>query len=129
MSTPTPPGAFSPPPQISVDQRVDSVTGGYVAGVNINALYEVPRPAVTSLHQLPPIASNWTGREAELRHWHERLASDETHAAALLGMAGVGKTALAVKLATELRAQYPDAQFFLDMLGTSPAPRPARDAL
>ena len=129
MSTPTPPGVPSPPPQITVEQHVDSVTGGHIAGVNINALYEAARPRVTSLHQLPPIAPNWTGREAELRLWHERLASGETHAAALFGMAGVGKTALAVKLATELRAQYPDAQFFLDMLGTNLSPRPARDAL
>jgi tetratricopeptide (TPR) repeat protein len=40
----------------------------------------------------------------------------------LQGMGGIGKTALALKLANHLKPQYPDAQFYLDLKGVSDEP-------
>jgi tetratricopeptide (TPR) repeat protein len=37
-------------------------------------------------------------------------------------MGGVGKTALALKLAEKIKERYPDGQFYLDLLGVSPQP-------
>ncbi len=38
------------------------------------------------------------------------------------GMGGIGKTALALVIADRLKAQYPDAQFFIPLRGASDAP-------
>lgn len=45
------------------------------------------------------------------------------------GMGGVGKTALALKLAEELKPRYPDAQFYLDLRGASGEPLSATRAM
>ena len=44
-------------------------------------------------------------------------------------MGGVGKTALALVLAERLAERYPDAQFFLDLRGTSKEPLSAAQAM
>ena len=44
-------------------------------------------------------------------------------------MGGVGKTALALKLAEELTPLYPDAQLYLDLKGVDPQPLTAADAM
>lgn len=46
-------------------------------------------------------------------------ATGEVQILAVGGMAGVGKTAFAVKLAHQLAPQYPDGQLYLDLLGFS----------
>jgi len=47
----------------------------------------------------------------------------------LRGMGGVGKTALALKLAAQLGPRYPDAQFFLDLKGSDPRPLTPGEAM
>jgi len=47
----------------------------------------------------------------------------------LQGLGGVGKTTLALKLAQQLKPRYPDAQFYLDLKGTSKTPLSAADAM
>ena len=49
--------------------------------------------------------------------------------AGLQGLGGVGKTTLALKLAQQLTPSYPDAQFYLDLKGTSQTPLSASDAM
>jgi tetratricopeptide (TPR) repeat protein len=44
-------------------------------------------------------------------------------------MGGIGKTALALVLAERLASQFPDAQIYLDLKGTSPEPLSAADAM
>jgi tetratricopeptide (TPR) repeat protein len=86
--------------------------------------------AVTSLHQLPPPPGDFTGREAELAELHAALASSSGAAiCGLRGLGGIGKTALALKLAERLAGDYPDAQFFLDLKGTDPRPLTAAEAM
>lgn len=47
----------------------------------------------------------------------------------LQGLGGVGKTALALKLAERLAPRYPDAQFYLDLKGADKQPLSVADAL
>jgi tetratricopeptide (TPR) repeat protein len=47
----------------------------------------------------------------------------------LRGMGGIGKTALALKLAEQLLPRLPDAQFYLDLRGASSHPLSSADAM
>jgi DNA-binding SARP family transcriptional activator/tetratricopeptide (TPR) repeat protein len=95
-----------------------------------------PAPAV---RQLPASVRTFVGRKAEVIHLDDlvRQALDPAGAAgtvvisAIDGMAGVGKTALAVHAAHRLAGQFPDGQLFIDMHGWTQGhePRPAGEAL
>jgi len=112
------------PPTSRVDITADQATiGGDVTGRD-KITYEAPAPVALSLHQLPAPPGDFTGREAELAELCERLGAGAT-ISGLQGMGGVGKTALALKLAEGLMARYPDAQFFLDLRGTTTPLSPA----
>jgi len=71
--------------------------------------------------QLPVDIGNFTGRSAELAALLARYPSSggprATVISAIDGMAGVGKTALAVRAAHELADAYPDGQLFVDLRG------------
>ncbi|WP_051385910.1 AfsR/SARP family transcriptional regulator [Actinokineospora inagensis] len=75
---------------------------------------------------LPRDTSSFTGRGQEL----DRLAESATRAgstmvvSAIDGMAGVGKTALAVHAAHRLVQRFPDAQLFLDLHAHTPGQTP-----
>ncbi|MEU5608591.1 AfsR/SARP family transcriptional regulator [Streptomyces sparsogenes] len=75
-----------------------------------------PRPA-----QLPADTVDFAGREAELERLSAMLRPDpETSVPRVVvvsGMAGVGKTALAVHVAHRLRDQFPDGQLHADLGG------------
>jgi len=83
-------------------------------------------PAVLSLHQVPRAPGDFTGREAELAELEAALAEGAVAISGVRGMGGVGKTALALKVAERLKGRYPDAQLFVEMKGSRPpALRPA----
>ncbi len=98
---------------------------GAVANVTI---VQPPPPLIRSLHQIPPPPSDFTGREADLKELCETLRKDVT-IYSMHGMGGIGKTTLTLRLAAELRSRYPDAQFYVDLQGTSPKPMRPADAL
>jgi DNA-binding SARP family transcriptional activator/tetratricopeptide (TPR) repeat protein len=92
---------------------------------------EVPRPEFTpvSAHrQLPPDIADFTGREAELRAFHERLRGSDGGTAVTIslieGMGGVGKTRLAVHAAHQLLAadRFSDCQLYVDLRGHADQP-------
>ena len=85
-------------------------------------------PLTTSLHLLPPNPrdSGFVGREADLAKLRALNPSAGTHLTGLRGMGGIGKTALALVLAHEWAARFPDAQLFLDARGTQADPPSAR---
>lgn len=73
----------------------------------------LPRPA-----QLPPRVGHFTGRTEELRVLDGlRANAGDTHVAVVSGPGGMGKTALAVQWAHQVKDQYPDGQLFLDLRG------------
>ncbi|MUN38683.1 tetratricopeptide repeat protein [Actinomadura litoris] len=71
-----------------------------------------PRPP---RNDLPRDLPDFTGREAELAAVLAAVEADRV--VALDGMAGVGKTCLAVRAAHRLAAAYPDAQLYVDLHG------------
>ncbi|MEV4066668.1 helix-turn-helix domain-containing protein, partial [Nonomuraea dietziae] len=71
-----------------------------------------PRPP---RNDLPRDAPDFTGREAQLAAVLAAVRSSRV--VAVDGMAGVGKTCLAVHAAHRLADEYPDAQLYLDLHG------------
>src|SRR6185369_4098443 len=89
---------------------------------------ETPVPA-----QLPATVPAFTGREEHLRALAAALKEADgrsTVISAIVGTAGVGKTALAVQWAHQIRDQFVDGQLYVNLRGFSsgPALRPI-DAL
>jgi tetratricopeptide (TPR) repeat protein len=115
-----PPGPQPAPPG---GDRFD-MSGDYRgATITIKPGVSDAAPAPTSLHQLPAPPADFTGRSAELAELKAVLqAGGGAAICGLRGMGGIGKTALALVLAQELAADYPDAQLFLDLKGTDPQP-------
>ncbi|USX53106.1 AfsR/SARP family transcriptional regulator [Lentzea sp. HUAS12] len=78
----------------------------------------VPSPAALNAHrQLPMDIAEFTGREAELRRLCEPGPQSTVVISAIEGMAGVGKTKLAVRAAHRLVQRYPDVQLWADLHG------------
>ncbi len=82
-----------------------------------NQITQAPPTGVDARHQLPAPPRDFTGREAELAEL--RAAAEAGGIVGLRGPAGIGKTALALVLAQALAPQYPEAQIYLDLLGTT----------
>ncbi|MFG2470512.1 tetratricopeptide repeat protein [Streptomyces canus] len=78
-----------------------------------------PRPP---RNDLPRDVPDFTGREAQLTAVLDGLG--DSRVIAVDGMAGVGKTCLAVHAAHRLTADYPDAQLYLDLHGFTDGRKP-----
>ena len=88
----------------------DAATGAAAAGM----------PDSAATRTLPRDIAGFTGRESELRQLVGAVASVADTGGvvgihAIGGMAGIGKTALAVHAAHRLAPQFPDGQFFLPL--------------
>ena len=82
--------------------------------------------------QLPADTAAFTGRTDELDRLIDIAQEADTHESTVVisaidGMAGIGKTALAVHAAHRLAKAYPDGQLFLDLHGYTQG-RPPRTA-
>ncbi|MFJ3908673.1 AfsR/SARP family transcriptional regulator [Streptomyces vinaceus] len=76
-----------------------------------------PRPPV---NELPGVTGVLIGRERERALLTAPFPPDAVGVAAVDGIAGVGKSALVVRAARELRHQYPDGCLFVDLRAHSP---------
>ncbi len=108
------------------DNAQNNVVVETVHGDFIN---QAPTLKLSALHQLEPPPVDFVGREAELTELLAMVKQGGVTISGLQGLGGVGKTTLALKLAALLKADYPDAQFFLDLKGPEPKPLPATEAL
>ena len=95
-----------------------------------NLIKTPPSEASISLipHQIPPPPADFTGRDDDIEYLLERFDQGAT-ITGLRGMGGIGKTALAFKLAEKLIDRYPDGQILVNMNGTSDEPLTAADAM
>ncbi|MCX2925610.1 AfsR/SARP family transcriptional regulator [Streptomyces sp. NEAU-W12] len=81
-----------------------------------------PEPAASPVRpaQLPATVPDFTGRSSFVRELGAILASAEGRVmavSALAGIGGVGKTTLAVHVAHQARAVFPDGQLYVDLQG------------
>ncbi|MEU0877958.1 NB-ARC domain-containing protein [Lentzea sp. NPDC005914] len=93
----------------------NAVQAGYVGHLTIGAPAErlpVPR-------QLPRAVSHFTGRTAQFAALDDVLR--EGTVAAVVGMAGVGKTALVVRWAHQVQHQFPDGTLYVNLRGYGPS--------
>ncbi|MFJ9739958.1 BTAD domain-containing putative transcriptional regulator [Streptomyces sp. NPDC101166] len=88
-----------------------------------------PTPAPLRPAQLPPSPAHFTGRVDLLRRLHEAVASEPTAGPLVIsGMAGVGKSALALQVAHQLKERFSDGQLYLDLHGATPGAAPLTPA-
>jgi transcriptional regulator with XRE-family HTH domain len=86
--------------------------------------------AASATRALPRDIAAFTGRADEVGWLMARLAGAAARGVpvvgicAIGGMAGIGKTTLAVHAAHRVAAAYPDGQFFLPLHGHTPGQRP-----
>ncbi len=76
-----------------------------------------PRPSHDVPRQLPAPPQMFTGRSMELADLDKIHDASTVVITAIDGMAGVGKTALAVQAAHQMVDRYPDGQLFTDLHG------------
>ena len=81
--------------------------------------------------QLPPLGLDLVGRDKEIAvalNWLQAQAGDTVTGCAatcaITGMPGVGKTALAVRVACQMRESYPDGHLYVDLHGDTEPARP-----
>lgn len=99
--------------------------GGGARHVKAPAVMSHPRPAM-----LPPAVRHFTGRTREVATLdamvaggsEDGMSSVAVPVLAIVGPAGVGKTALAVEWAHRAADRYPDGALFLDLRGFSASP-------
>ncbi|MEV7187577.1 BTAD domain-containing putative transcriptional regulator [Kitasatospora sp. NPDC093102] len=111
---PAVPGVESPDPPAG--PAVPDVPATVPAG----AAAPTPRPA-----QLPPDAADFTGRTVLVERLGGALGTPGQQAlviATVVGMGGVGKTALALHVAHRVREAYPDGQLYVDLRGADATP-------
>ena len=86
-----------------------------------------PRSAHWVPAQLPHSLAGFVGRQAEIEQLNALLPSKEdvpittVVITAIAGMAGVGKTALAVHWGHQCRSHFPDGQLYVNLRGFDPA--------
>ncbi|WP_285689839.1 tetratricopeptide repeat protein [Actinoplanes sp. NBRC 103695] len=94
---------------------------------------KAPEPAAPAAHrtvprQLPAAPQLFTGRVRELETVEQGQDVSTVVISAIDGMAGIGKTALAVHTAHRLAGKYPDGQLFIDLHGHTHCREPIEPA-
>ncbi|MBM7784534.1 AfsR/SARP family transcriptional regulator [Tenggerimyces flavus] len=108
--------------------------GPALADVHARILRDDPDLAVVGSAQslrvpaeLPPALATFTGRNAELGKLIEVLLTPTQAGpvvAAVNGLGGVGKSALAVQAAHQVKERFPDGQLYVDLHGATPGAVP-----
>jgi len=99
------------------------------ADVRLRVQAEPATPALPQPAQLPADIADFTGREARVSQLYDALASQDAASGfgtmpvvVIAGAAGLGKTTLAVHVATTVRDLFPDGQLYADLRGASANP-------
>ncbi|MEH1166901.1 tetratricopeptide repeat protein [Micromonospora sp. CPCC 205539] len=101
-------------PAVETDVTVEASPGGMVASSGTRA---APLP-----RQLPTLGRHFVGRRSELVLLDKALLADDSQVVVVSGMAGAGKTVLAVRWAHAAASAFPDGQIFVNLRGFGPQP-------
>ncbi len=100
-----------------------SVSGGQLRNI-INASQATIHldKSLSIPFQLRPSPRDFTDRQVELEEILNDIRERDVTIFGLRGMGGIGKTALALRLAEQLTTEYPDGQLYLNLNGTNRQP-------
>jgi tetratricopeptide (TPR) repeat protein len=104
----------TPKYQPQIDKSILGAIGDY-STVN---QYIQSQPAQPSPYMLPQDIGDFTGREDYIAQIESTL--DRGKIAAIAGIPGVGKSALAIRVAYRIKDRYPDAQLYVNLYGQTP---------
>lgn len=97
---------------------------------NVVQISRPANPVATALHQLRAPVGDFVGREQEINTLIDALShASSACIGGINGMGGTGKTELALLVAQRLSVNYPEAQFFINLQGTAPKPRPPQEVM
>ena len=71
--------------------------------------------AKVARHELPPLRPEFTNRDRETKELVEAVRKHHFSTLAVRGMAGIGKTTLAIKVAETLAPYFPDGEIYVDL--------------
>jgi len=108
-------------PGVGLQELHRQILTGEVAGSAAAAPAPVSAPPPAPIRALPRAVGDFTGRADLLQALRAEIAAAPAGPLVRVidGMAGIGKTALAVHLAGLVGASYPDAHLFIDLHGHS----------
>ncbi len=94
---------------------------------------DIRQPGSTSYEvvcQLPPAVADFVGRTHDVRQLESVLTVNRAVPITLIsGVAGLGKSALALHIAHRLRPQFPDGQLYVNLEGAGSTPRDSSEVL
>lgn len=119
----------------SLTRRAPVVTENLAKALSSTSVIEIPiqeTPSAASvslaLFQMRAPVPDFVGRAEEVGRMLTGFRQGSP-SGIVTGMPGIGKTEFAFKVAAMLRSDFPDAQLFVDMQGTSDSPRNPVEAL
>ncbi|WP_199693819.1 TIR domain-containing protein [Sorangium cellulosum] len=119
---PSPRPGFGLPPTPSEDHEQPppptNAPGRWARSAPLPSHAGAPSTRRRPLLVLPAAPADFVGREEEIADILQNLGPS---GAAIVGPAGVGKTALALRLAEELEPHYPELRIHVDLGGAGPA--------
>ena len=98
-------------PEPASVQLYDQIVAGDVPAVHAAA--SIPAAGVAPLHNLPAEVSRFVGRSSEISRAREMLSSRRL--LTFTGTGGTGKTRLALGVATQERARFPDGVWLVEL--------------
>lgn len=95
-----------------------AATTALVAQLDATATISAPEPpSPAAQHNLPAARTPFFGREAEIERILEKLRDPTCRLLTLTGEGGIGKTRLALQVASELTAEFADGVWFVRLSG------------
>ncbi|MFB8278509.1 AfsR/SARP family transcriptional regulator [Nocardia colli] len=113
-------------PLVTLDDRSSATTSSDSATTRSELAHvaESSTPTTPLPNFLPYDIPDFAGREAELAQLSHPTDGPSTTIVVLDGMAGIGKTTLAIHTAHHLADRYPDGRLFVDLQGHTPGSEP-----